>query len=814
MKHLLLPLLLVFAAHAYGQCDQFDKLLKKGDAYLKGAKPNYQEAINAYTAAILACNDRAGEAQKRIASMVNGIDRLRENAVVAEKKAMMAQADTEKARLRSDSLYNVADSERQRAEAVLDKIYFYNNRFGLASALVNDTVITFDQQTYEERITVTTNYLKFGFIDKNLKTRIPFRFIEALPFDYTGYAKVRGGNARHYSIDTSGYKSKSNIDRYYLIDTTGAQYLLATEIGQIAPDITALDLRNKDIKEIPDMVFTQHQLKILLLSGNQITHIPEKIKYLNNLKALFIADNDLVSLPAEIGQLKDLHSLDVSQNRIDSLPSELGKLKKLQLLNLHDNQLKTLTPGLWQLSDLHALDLSRNALSSLPTEIGQLTNLQTLYLHSNQLRYWPAEIGMLNQIQNLDIASNRLIDLPDEIGQMQKLKTLNLGYNNLQRLPAEIGQLKDLYWFDVSGNKIHYLPGEIGQLKNLIELDLSANKLDSLPPEIGQLKRLQAINLHSNNLSTIPPEIGQLKKLQTINLHGNELAGLPAEIGQLNNLETIDIGWNPVTSLPPEIGQLKNLRSLVAGGRITYDPETYEEIPEGGIEALPSGIGQLTNLKTLDLSVQRLGTLPEGLRKMSSLEALNLQNNPFSGEYIEELRRDMPRCKILWEQSPGINLMREEALRAERGAASAFYSGNYHLAESLTQGQIATLRKLCNRTPNNCNRDLGKALYSYSWFALFSRQPSKAVEAAQEGFQLGQNAGIRTNEAHGYLLNDQWDKAQTVYLAIKSEYADTIWKDLQDLARAGIRHPDMVKAAELVLDRKLDAAEHALITGK
>ena len=94
MKYLLFILVLFAATAARSQCPEFDKLLKKGDNYLRGNKPNYQEAINAYTAAILACSDRAGEAKQRFAKMVSDINKLKENAVATEKRATEAQKET------------------------------------------------------------------------------------------------------------------------------------------------------------------------------------------------------------------------------------------------------------------------------------------------------------------------------------------------------------------------------------------------------------------------------------------------------------------------------------------------------------------------------------------------------------------------------------------------------------------------------------------------------------------------------------------------------------------------------------------------
>jgi sulfatase modifying factor 1 len=97
MKYLLFLFVLFAITTAHSQCSEFDNLLKKGDNYLKGNKPNYQEAINAYTAAILACSDRAGEAKQRITRMVNEINKLKESAVAAEKKATEAQRNAQNA---------------------------------------------------------------------------------------------------------------------------------------------------------------------------------------------------------------------------------------------------------------------------------------------------------------------------------------------------------------------------------------------------------------------------------------------------------------------------------------------------------------------------------------------------------------------------------------------------------------------------------------------------------------------------------------------------------------------------------------------
>ena len=526
MKYLLFLVLITTAANAYAQCDQFDNLLKKGDAYLKSKKPNYQEAINAYTAAILACSDRASEAQKRIAKMVSDINKLKENALAAERKATAAQKETEAALARSDSLYAVADAEKKRAEAVLDKIYFYNDRFGLASILHTDTVVTFNPDTYVEIVALVRGDIRFGFIDKNLQTKIAFSYLEALPFDNTGYAKV-----------------KKDDNRYYLIDTAGTELLLATDVDQLTSEVTALDVRNKNLVEIPDTVFSYKQLKVLLLKGNQLDSLPQKIEQLQLLQSLDLSNNQLSSLPPEIGQLQLLPSLDLSSNKLSALPAEIGQLQLLQLL-----------------------DLSSNRLSALPAEVVELKNLQTLGLNGNDslslasvcmaFRDFPKPIMLStyeyesnNDKDKLLIEVSKQTSLPAEIGQLKNLQSLYLsgsifGANQLSRLPAEIGQLKNLRSLYLAYNQLRSLPAEISQLGNLQSLDLDDNQLSSLPAEVGELKNLQWLFFSGNQLSSLPAEVGQLKNLQRLDLSFNRLSSLPAQIRSLKSLKRLDLKYN------------------------------------------------------------------------------------------------------------------------------------------------------------------------------------------------------------------------------------------------------------------------------
>ena len=116
---------------------------------------------------------------------------------------------------------------------------------------------------------------------------------------------------------------------YFLIDSSGHEYKLATRVEQLDPSITALDLQGKKLKEIPKGVFLHRQLKVLLLNFNQLTTLPPEIGNLTNLTYLSLDGNKLMTLPPDIRKLINLTSLDLDNIQLTTLPPEFGDRKSV-----------------------------------------------------------------------------------------------------------------------------------------------------------------------------------------------------------------------------------------------------------------------------------------------------------------------------------------------------------------------------------------------------------------------------------------------------------------------------------------------------
>jgi hypothetical protein len=264
---------------------------------------------------------------------------------------------------------DAAEIAELRVKSVINNIYFYQNRFGLA---YNDTTNT------------------YGFIDKDLNQKIEFKYKEALPFDYTGYAKV---------------KSKDNI--YFLIDTLGIEYRLANDIDQLNSKVSALDLRNKILTSIPKVVFENKQLKILLLNQNRLTGI-DGIEGLRKLEYLDLHGNLISKVSLKIGSLLKLNTLDLSNNELSKIPTEVGRLNDLETLDLSNNKLTNVPIELGNLSNLKYFYLQNNGLTNIPDDFKKLLNIKTFRLNNNQIDSLPSSFCELIQLKEFDFSKNKL----------------------------------------------------------------------------------------------------------------------------------------------------------------------------------------------------------------------------------------------------------------------------------------------------------------------------------------------------------------------------------------------------------------------
>ena len=152
------------------------------------------EAVQEYLAALNCDSKLANSISPNIRRLFDKIEQQRKNEAAARKLANQKQEEAE------ENLA-LAIVEQEKNQRIIDKFYFYADRFALANK---------DDQ--------------FGYIDKEGNERIGYNYTEASSFALNGYARVKANG------------------QLMLLDTFGTEYLLATSIDQLTEKTQALDL--------------------------------------------------------------------------------------------------------------------------------------------------------------------------------------------------------------------------------------------------------------------------------------------------------------------------------------------------------------------------------------------------------------------------------------------------------------------------------------------------------------------------------------------------------------------------------------------
>ncbi len=284
---LILLFQLAFYSVAISQYD-YAKLVEDGRAL--AAQQRFRAALAKFSAARECDPAHATDIDLETGRVFEALEQQRDEAL------MQNAGLRDQLRQTADSLSGEANAWRRRAEMLQRKIPFFNGRYAFAAQWLNSEL--------------------YNLIDANLRRLNNYDFTEATPFSiYTGYATVRPYGAKTYA----------------LADTFGQQFPLATRVDELNPAITALDLHFQNPHAVPEAVWKQRQLKVLILVGNTLQVLPPQIGQLDSLEDLDLRATGLKSLPPEIGQCAGLEELYLTGNPLKQLPAELCKLSALRI---------------------------------------------------------------------------------------------------------------------------------------------------------------------------------------------------------------------------------------------------------------------------------------------------------------------------------------------------------------------------------------------------------------------------------------------------------------------------------------------------
>ncbi|XP_050503251.1 leucine-rich repeat-containing protein 47-like [Diabrotica virgifera virgifera] len=200
-------------------------------------------------------------------------------------------------------------------------------------------------------------------------------------------------------------------------------------------------------------------------------------------------------------------------------------------------------------------------------EQAKIENRHELVLSGKEIASKIAKNGLdlsvftLEGLNFLNISGTELSAIPDDIGKLANLQTLVLHSNKLEHANENIAKLTKLKMLDLSRNLITSIPDGFADLP-LTTLNLNVNRLESFP-EFTKNSKLAVLDLSNNKLKLFPRVCSEeLVNLSELKLHGNEIEEIPNNIHVLPLLKLLDISENKIKTLPGELAECHKLKDL------------------------------------------------------------------------------------------------------------------------------------------------------------------------------------------------------------------------------------------------------------
>ena len=446
------------------------------------------------------------------------------------------------------------------------------------------------------------------------------------------------------------------------------------EISATELDLDGRGLGNGVLQELRQL----HALTSLSLADNAISDL-SVLGSLGGLRTLNLSGNAVSDLGPLAG-LHDLHSLYLDRNPLGDL-SPLYGLEELSLLSLRGvelqkGELEALSAALPRCAILTDGD-KEGVLNILLGGIAFDTEVTSLNLSGLGLREASC-LSLCTRLVSLDLSDNEISDL-SPLMNLQQLEKLRISGNQVTDLRPLIG-LSSLRHLEAARNQVSDASA-VGSMPGLLTLDLSDNPMGDFSG-LKKLPNLQTLRLENTGIGDEDlPALYEMKRLTRLYLERNE--GITAEaMSALENrlpkcgisygtlVYTVQLGGEDfrtdVTEICVEGTELSSLYGFekfdcletVRLGRNRIQSVSamqnahcrerirYLDLSFNLIEDI-SPLGTLSNLETLDLRNNQISSLVP-LRRLTNLKKLYISGNPLTDEQVEELRRALPDCDIVW----------------------------------------------------------------------------------------------------------------------------------------------------------------------
>ena len=427
-------------------------------------------------------------------------------------------------------------------------------------------------------------------------------------------------------------------------------------------EITISQLNNKDARTgyciIPRLFCEITCIKRLIISSLRLATLPIEFRNLTELKYLDLSNNEFEIIPESLFSLTKLKVLHFNNNIINAIPSEIIKTRRLNTLYIGGyGNLKRVNINLFKLKTLRELNLSE---SKLLFSTNNLVEYPTTTFEKNDNNLL---IEDYKYLKSPIISHNDLDRIPSFFTNFINLEELDISQNTFNKIPEEIHLFSSLKILNISKNYItEFIIGN-DLFSNLLILDLSYNEITKISISTSSLQKSETLNLNSNEISILTKDVFQLNQLKKLSLNSNTpLTEIEKYSYTSDNPIILELTISDISVLP-NIFYYNTISELIvrANRQFNDNIDIFEHVPiDSQIRSLdlskcyltyiPNNISRLTNLevfiaqnniiieitnvfrstlplKLLDLSVNGITTIDEGIFDIITLEELILVNN-------------------------------------------------------------------------------------------------------------------------------------------------------------------------------------------